>query len=407
MVDYQFLNYLFTIFFIITFYKSTQYIPQIKIYLYTFFNQTTLIEHFPKVELSLNKPLKYEDKYNSELKKLDKEFQLNDVQIELKNQKYIQFCNEYNDEFKLLLNETHNLIIDNESQLIELLNELSTIKLGENTGNNTQNENETETEPESEPESETETETEPESESESETESETESESESETETETESESKINELNKIIDKLNINKTFLLNKIKQIELYYHPDNIVKYANNKAIDFVYDLHFKNFINNICIEKTPLGNVLMFYNNDKKAFQYYSDNSIPYKYLDVVARKYVILFKCRCIYIDMTDELKLYKPKAIESKAIESKSIYAQFKNYNKSASSYDKSAMVAPAKNNIVRNNNTCVKKEVYLKDNSNHYINSGKIVNFNFLKTVKREPQRSITYKDFKQHNIML
>jgi hypothetical protein len=146
-------------------------------------------------------------------------------------------------------------------------------------------------------------------------------------------------------------------------------------------------------------------MFYNNNKKAFQYYSDNTIPYKFLEVVARKYVKVFQCRCLYINMEDEMKRVDTKVVDTKVVENtKPLFAKFKTYNKSSSSYDKSAMVAPPKNNIVRNNATQVNKELVLKENANHFICSGKFFNFNFLKTVKRElvdKKRAITFNDFK------
>ena len=38
----------------------------------------------------------------------------------------------------------------------------------------------------------------------------------------------------------------------------------------------------INSYIAENTPVGNVFMRYNNDKKSFEYYSNSSIPYRYL-----------------------------------------------------------------------------------------------------------------------------
>ena len=64
-----------------------------------------------------------------------------------------------------------------------------------------------------------------------------------------------------------------------------------------------------NNFLIETTPLGNVLMFYNNKKETFEYYSDSTIPYRVLEVVCRKYVLTYNCRFLYIDMEQELKKY--------------------------------------------------------------------------------------------------
>ena len=58
-----------------------------------------------------------------------------------------------------------------------------------------------------------------------------------------------------------------------------------------------------NNILIEQTPIGNVIMFYNSDKTRFEFYADKTIPYRFLETVARKYVITFKCKNIYVQQT--------------------------------------------------------------------------------------------------------
>ena len=109
-------------------------------------------------------------------------------------------------------------------------------------------------------------------------------------------------------------------------------------------------------------------------------------------------------------MEDEIKVVS--TIDHKNVikfDKKNIYAKFKTYNQS-NNYDKSAMVAPPKNNIIRNSNSLVNKEILLKENANHFIFSGKIANFPFIKTVKRElvdKKRTIKYCDFKNMNKTL
>jgi hypothetical protein len=63
---------------------------------------------------------------------------------------------------------------------------------------------------------------------------------------------------------------------------------------------------------MEKTPVGNVLMIYDKEHSKFRYYSDSSIPYRFLEVVGRKYVKSFNCRPIFVDMEEELKLFEEK-----------------------------------------------------------------------------------------------
>lgn len=55
-------------------------------------------------------------------------------------------------------------------------------------------------------------------------------------------------------------------------------------------------------ILFENTPRGNIVMFYDPYKQGFSYYCDfNGIPYPILNAVAMKYVILFRCRDLFVD----------------------------------------------------------------------------------------------------------
>ena len=49
----------------------------------------------------------------------------------------------------------------------------------------------------------------------------------------------------------------------------------------------------------EKTPSGKVRMKYDEEGKCFLYWSDTTIPTRYLDTVARKYVTVFDVRAWY------------------------------------------------------------------------------------------------------------
>ena len=68
---------------------------------------------------------------------------------------------------------------------------------------------------------------------------------------------------------------------------------------------------------MEHTPVGNVLMIYDKERETFKYYSDNTIPYRYLDVVARKYVKFFDCRPIFINTEEEIQLAEKKNEQAK------------------------------------------------------------------------------------------
>ena len=93
-------------------------------------------------------------------------------------------------------------------------------------------------------------------------------------------------------------------------------------------------------VLLETTPVGNVIMTYNVKKEVFEYYSDCTIPYRYLDTACRKYVATFACKPLYVDMNEEVKVSEAKTKllrESKAkekenkdpVKNKNVFAKFK------------------------------------------------------------------------------
>ena len=64
---------------------------------------------------------------------------------------------------------------------------------------------------------------------------------------------------------------------------------------------------------IEHTPLGNVLMYYDNNQKTFCYQGPKNIPFKYLETVARKYVKIFNCKPLYVNLNKELETWRLNA----------------------------------------------------------------------------------------------
>lgn len=68
-----------------------------------------------------------------------------------------------------------------------------------------------------------------------------------------------------------------------------------------DFVKDLKL-----NVIREETPKGEVLIHYSDEHESFIYYAKTKeIPYKYLETLARKYVIIYDCKKLYIDIRKE------------------------------------------------------------------------------------------------------
>jgi hypothetical protein len=200
-----------------------------------------------------------------------------------------------------------------------------------------------------------------------------------------------------------------------------EEITKEALTLATNFVINKRMEKLKNCYVMEKTPLGNVLMIYNTERSSFSYYSDSNIPYRYLETVARKYVKMFNCRPIFVDMDEELKSAEEKwevekdkqeedlnNLSQKVEQKKSVFAKFKSYNKD--SIATKAMVAPPKNSIPNKRLTNEKEneKMLLKDKSNRYTYEGKFANFNFLKKVDRkvvDKKYVLTFADFKKLRI--
>jgi hypothetical protein len=184
---------------------------------------------------------------------------------------------------------------------------------------------------------------------------------------------------------------------------------------------------------MEFTPQGNVLMKYDKNKESFIFYSDNTIPYRYLEVVGRKFVKQFNCRPLFVDMEEELKLAEEKwekerkekeekeeeekrkkeeAIKNKApIEEKkkNVFAKFKSYNKESGT-GHVVTAAPPKNSIPNKKLTRAQEneKVLLKQKANRYTYEGKMANFSFIKKIDRkvvDKKFAMSFADFKKSMI--
>jgi len=205
-------------------------------------------------------------------------------------------------------------------------------------------------------------------------------------------------------------------------------IKKQSEEQARQYIIGKRLDKLTNCYVMEKTPIGNVIMIYQKDRESFKYYSDCNIPYRYLEVIARKYVKLFNCRPIFVDMEEELRLFEEKWEKEKEVKKikeeeekknaeealknnkpvevkKNVFAKFKSYNKDAGS--KISMAAPPKNSIP-NKNVIENKEnekILLKERANRYTYEGKFANFNFLRKIERKvfnKKLGLSFADFKK-----
>ncbi len=145
----------------------------------------------------------------------------------------------------------------------------------------------------------------------------------------------------------------------------------------IDVNNNVNVENLKHNILFENTPIGNIIMYYENDE--FKYYCDRTPSFGFLETVARKYVIIFHCKSLYkIYNEEEVKEEKEEVKEEIKSKKKSVYANFKKYN---------------------NNN----KKVKINDNEpilqNKYKYVGKIREFSFSKPEKKANNK-MSIQDF-------
>ena len=194
---------------------------------------------------------------------------------------------------------------------------------------------------------------------------------------------------------------------------------------------DKKLDGFINNYVSEMTPMGNVYMRYNNSKKSFEYYSNNTIPYRYLEPVGRKFVVTYFCKPLFIDIEEELKKalqkktdekdkkaldkkdFDEKALnktDKKALDKKDLFAKMKSYNNSTntneiSKMDKRNILPPQFKANLPNVNVVNADEMLLKEHANRYTWEGRLANMNLLKKIDRktvDKTYAMSFAEFKR-----
>ena len=144
-------------------------------------------------------------------------------------------------------------------------------------------------------------------------------------------------------------------------------------------------------LVLENTPQGYILMSYNEDNDAFEYWADENIQYKYLESVARKYVQSFHCEHLYINRYEllrkrwlEIEEAKKKALEEKKEEvEESVFAVLKS----------------AKKNKEKN------KLLFQCEKANKYIARGRMNECEYFNVTKQE--NNLSFDDWKKITLPL
>jgi hypothetical protein len=215
------------------------------------------------------------------------------------------------------------------------------------------------------------------------------------------------------------------------LYEKPSPTEESMCELARTHIVNARLSKLKNNVLMEKTPLGNVVMFYNHERRSFEYYSDSTIPYRYLETVSRRYVVTYQCKCIYVDMMQQIKEAQDKLDEKKRKEEekkeqekreqekekektnelqgtttttntkKDIFVKFKSYNKHTN-ISVASFPADRKSSMKQ---TKPQEEKIVKENANRYSYEGKLANFSFLKKVDRkavDKRFAVSFAEFKK-----
>jgi len=212
----------------------------------------------------------------------------------------------------------------------------------------------------------------------------------------------------------------LSELELIEKVDWSPELETEIQEKALNHVLELKLERFINNYVLETTPLGNVFMRYNNQKKSFEYYSNNTVPYRYLETIGRKYVMTFRCKALFVDLEEELKNAsdkKEKEEKEKELkelkeekEQKDFRPKFKSYNNDLK-MDKTMMKGrpglppQIKVNLPNVTGSNQGEKQLLKENANRYTWISRLSDFPMLKKVDRktvDKNYAMSFADFKK-----
>ena len=153
---------------------------------------------------------------------------------------------------------------------------------------------------------------------------------------------------------------------------------------------NLYEKQWKSRALYESTPRGNVLMYYNPYTLSFSYHSDEQIiPYTILQMLATKYVVMYRCKDFYIDPTSRPanKLFELLQKEEDALKSKKTKVQdITKVNIQSSNSDIYASLKDYKMPVASANQKPIKplKPLPNANFSNKFVRIGKVAEFNIL-----------------------
>ena len=184
-----------------------------------------------------------------------------------------------------------------------------------------------------------------------------------------------------------------------------NNIPEFENDARLQTINN-KLDAYVNNYVLEMTPLGNVYMRYNNNKKSFEYFSNNTIPYRYLEAVGRRYVMTFLCKPLFVNLADELVKAEQKQLEDKkeqnvVIKPSIVKQSFSSKNAlQQTNALKTNVKTNVKTNALQTNALKTNTIILLKENANRYTWEGRLSSLMLLKKAEKKAA-TLSFAEYK------
>jgi len=157
----------------------------------------------------------------------------------------------------------------------------------------------------------------------------------------------------------------------------------------------------LNNMLIENTPKGMVILRHNKEEDGFEYWSDKSLDFKILKTVCRKYCITFSIKDIYVDGKKEFMKQKDEWEKWKEDEIERFKREEETDDSDAVSMESDEDCVFLKPKRVERNERTQEKEAKVEWKENKFIWKGKISESPLSEKKKKEVTK-LSFEDFKR-----
>ena len=204
-------------------------------------------------------------------------------------------------------------------------------------------------------------------------------------------------------------------------HYFNNAIIETNRPVAYENLYLEHFNNELSNnstdcslnyeklkdiFIKEDTPAGVIYLNYNIDYESFDYYTNKTIPYKYLDTVARKYMIDNNCKELNVDIYNEILKKKEQHNQAEKLKKEEQLKREEKLKKEKeeglldSSDDDCVFVKFKSYNVKKEN---VKQDL-IKQNTNKFRKIGSIYDYlNRDNNENKTQNKQLSFSDYKKN----